>query len=735
MKKVISFFLAALLALPMGIVGFAADDKDFEKALVEVKTRITVPEQLTKFNYNISENNGNRTYDFSWTTEDGVAEREGVNVSFANGFISQYSSYKYNDYSQNDKKYPKLSKQDAADKAKEYIRQLNPDKALNIKIGESSDYSRIAYDFSLFRVENNIPYYYGNGNIRLDADTGELKNFYMYNWGYNTAFKEVKTPIGIDAAKKIYEEKIGLKPVYNIFYDDTSKPFAKLCYIIDGEGQMMIDAETGEVFDGQDTGGPIYPMYAKEDSMAKSSMGYGAGQSPILQEQEIEALTKNKEFATKEQAESIARGIKIIGLESSMELTGAYLSENYNNKGEYQWQLNFSEKSADASISVEKQKLMIASGDIMPPRNNISVTLNAKTKELISFYGKGYTGKEEKAKYTFEQSEKIAKDVFKQHFANRLGDFEYEASKIKPANDTLYYTFNFIRKVNGISVLMNNCGITICAIDGSVTNAYSSKQNIDFPSAENIISKQQAINDMFANVKFELAYIPVFEKADESKRTEYYGYTEPKTARLVYKIIDSNVIIDAVKGGLLGYNGKPLKVKSDINYSDISGHYAEEAIKRLAGLNILPNSAQFNPNDEVIQLDCLLFLSSLFNGYSGYGNEINVDDKTAVDNFYAQLKAMKVIKAEEVSPKSAVTKEEAIKFVIRFLGIDEYASLKSIFISPFSDITADTTSYVGHISIAAGMNIIKGNPDGTFAPKENMTRAQIAVIMDNYLNR
>ena len=65
------------------------------------------------------------------------------------------------------------------------------------------------------------------------------------------------------------------------------------------------------------------------------------------------------------------------------------------------------------------------------------------------------------------------------------------------------------------------------------------------------------------------------------------------------------------------------------------------------------------------------------------------------------------------------------------MGIDKYASIKGIYVSPFNDVT----EYVGHIAILNGLGIVSGDGNGNFNPNGILKRADAMILIYNYLTK
>ena len=67
----------------------------------------------------------------------------------------------------------------------------------------------------------------------------------------------------------------------------------------------------------------------------------------------------------------------------------------------------------------------------------------------------------------------------------------------------------------------------------------------------------------------------------------------------------------------------------------------------------------------------------------------------------------------------------------RTIGGEDFALLDGIYNNPFNDVTEG----VGYVSILYGMGVFKGDGVGNFNPDRNITYAEAAIIIYNYLTR
>ncbi|MDR7855554.1 glycosyl hydrolase family 18 protein [Tissierella sp.] len=91
----------------------------------------------------------------------------------------------------------------------------------------------------------------------------------------------------------------------------------------------------------------------------------------------------------------------------------------------------------------------------------------------------------------------------------------------------------------------------------------------------------------------------------------------------------------------------------------------------------------------------------------------------------AQHKLMEGLGNQRFAPNESLTREEMATLLTRLLKISPSQNLKN----PFKDIDYSSWSYP-YIVTMAKENIFTGYEDGTFRPKEKVTRAQMAALLD-----
>ena len=273
-------------------------------------------------------------------------------------------------------------------------------------------------------------------------------------------------------------------------------------------------------------------------------------------------------------------------------------------------------------------------------------------------------------------------------------------------NDVTDYSFNYYRQVNGIDVIDNGFRVTVNKASGMITQYNCTwYDSVEFPAIDNVISEDAAFD--YLNGWGELSLM--YAKVNEGETALVYDFSNS----------DGNSLIDPFTGARLGYDGKPYKDRSVPEYTDISGHWAEATIKKLLENGYYLEGEKFNPGQKITQIGFLRYLYSPTQSY--YSDE----------DFYKMLISDKVVKEGEKAPQAELTRQDAAKFTVRFLGQGKAAEHPEIFVNPFKDNISN--GYKGYAAICYGLKIMQGDKNGRFNGTNTVTNAEAATIIYNAL--
>jgi len=713
----LSFVLIFTLALP--IQGFAAEmSEGLENAIKIARSKFSIPDDY-KFSSSISTSGSKKVYYLNYTSKD-TANPTYINVAVdENGMILNYNKYTPYDYIQT-KKLPRLSRQDAKTKAEEHINKIAPGLTKELQYQEAAQESTLnsSYFFNYYRVVNGIPFYNDSVYVTVNRDTGELQD-YSRNWTDKAGFPSASGYISLKEAQEAYAKNLGLRLVYrSSMKDEVMTVFPAYVPVYSNSG-YAVDALTGERVR---LSGNYYYGGAGDISLTfnqeKASIQMAAG-GIRLNPEEQEAVQNAAKLISQEEAEKVARAAKFLGITDGHKLQSYYLGSNWSDKNEYTWSLYFN-KPADENNYYE---------------DYISVSINAKNSVITSFYrgapnNEGARPKNDKVKAKSEI------DAFlKEHYAQYLKELEYD--ELATGENVIYttdklpnnYNFTFTRIANGVPFPDNGVYINYDNLSGTITSFNLNWYTTEFPAVDKVIGLEAAYKSLFERVGLALEYR--LQYPEGSERIYDPASIENASILLTYALNQNKPLyIDANSGLLQNYDGTEYKEPEKVEYTDIKGHFAEKQIMVLADNGIYLKGKEFKPNAAITQLEFMALLSKTLNYYGPVISTSSIGKEA--DDLYVFLRREGIVKEDEWKPTQYVTREEAVKYIIRALKYDKVADISGIFNIKFADKAAISADLTGYVAIAAGLGIVNG--DGVrFNPKKNVTRGESAVMIYNYL--
>mgnify|MGYP001287490266 FL=1 len=690
MRRKLCLILALIMlftAIPHTTFALQDYDKQLEQAIIKCKKLFNIGDEYDKFNSSVSNYDGTTVFYLVWTDSKGQLGSIDVSIT-ADGDVLSYSKWDIS-YKQDRPKLPKISKEEGLKIAKQFIQKVSPKFANNIKYidnQEPLDVNSDRYTYRFIRTEKGIPYYNNSIDIHVSNSTGQVLKYYV-NWDMNIVFADNKGIITVDEAQKLYREKIGLNLLYKLKYvGDSSETYLAYGPL---NTNLAIEAKKGEVVS-------YYEYIGIYD---RGAMG---GIEKSIQEElspdEKKAIESLSGIIPKKEAEQIGR--EILGLDSKYKLEYINLYKYYIDDSIYLWEIGFTKENNNDSYYAR-------------------ISIDAKTGNLISFYKYIPTDPSKKPKFNREESIKIAEEFIDKMNPDKkdLIEFNQYSNGVVPLDDQQNYYFEFNRKLGNAYVENEGIYVSVDAVNGVVNNYSINWSNRDFPSQDNVIPLDEAYEILYSEIGLELKYIVAENNgknpSDKREAILVYGLSNNKPAN-----------IDANTGIILDYNGKPFKESIKSSYKDIEDSYAKDKINVLVQYGIALPGEEFKPKDKIIQRDFLYMLAKANSPY------VEIDDSE--DKLYSYLMNVGVVKEGERFPERVVTKEEAIKFIIRALNYDEIADISEIYKDLFKDTKDISPGLKGYVAIAYGLKIVEGY-NGFLNPKAELKREDAASIIYNYL--
>jgi hypothetical protein len=719
--------IAALLALififtlAIPLQGFAAEmDKELEDAIKIVRTKFSIPDDY-KFTSSISTSETSKVYYLSWRSNDSLNMSSISATVDDKGNILDYNKYSPDDYKQN-KKLPSVSREEARIKANAYIEHITPGLSKEIVYQDNYQDSIMdsSYYLQYYRIVNGVPYYNDRVSVSINRETGDLQGYYR-NWSTDLEFSLTKGSISLEEAEAAYAKHLGLKLIYGYTANEGILSAFPLYAPIYDNNEFAINAFTGERYRLS-----LRLYFTEADggygaSVAKDKFDVRNAAGVQLSPEELEAVGEAAKLIDEKEAEKIARESEFINISDDYELQSYHLNTSWPDEKEYIWSLYFRRTLEDKKLGEEF----------------ISVSINAKTGLIFSFYRNSADSSDEQQPVNDIAKARAVTDAFLSKYYpqyyklleyDRVANEEYLMDKTVPSS---FYNIRYTRLVEGVPFPDNGVSFSYDNLTGEITSFSLNWFEIEFPSVDNVIELTAAVDSLFEKVGLGLEYR--YESPSEaSPMMLKEGQASGKTS-LVYLLKPGKPLyIDALTGNVVYRTGEKYTEAKSISYTDIKDHFAEKQISVLAEFGIYLEGSEFRPSEAITQKDFLAYLSKTLNYYGPIITEKSTQKE--IDEMYAYLIRDGIIAEGEKSPDSVVTREEAVKYIIRTLKYDKVADISGIFNIDFKDSASISEDLYGYVAIASGLGIVSG--DGTnFYPKRNISRGESAVIIYNYLQQ
>lgn len=162
--------------------------------------------------------------------------------------------------------------------------------------------------------------------------------------------------------------------------------------------------------------------------------------------------------------------------------------------------------------------------------------------------------------------------------------------------------------------------------------------------------------------------------------------------------------------------------------TDISNHWAKASIEKLIDYGIMQGNGQgrFNPNSLITRAECVALINRSFN--FDKNNNIAFEDVQS-GAWYAEEFSKAATQGYiegnggKVLPKELVTREEVAHMFSRVLKLSSYGTLL------YTDEEAISEWAKESVAILTHQGIMQGNK-GEFNPKDGITRAEVATVLD-----
>ena len=365
-----------------------------------------------------------------------------------------------------------------------------------------------------------------------------------------------------------------------------------------------------------------------------------------------------------------------------------------------------------------------------------TVVVDAKTGGLIRVYSSGWMPEDGVPRPVDSAAAQRTAETFLREQCP--GQFSrtavYSSGNALEGERTISHSFTFAQKENGYFFPGNTIYVGVDATDGSIS-AYDKQfdDSITFESPEGIVTMEQALDAWLNTYTVTLKYVRVPSAIDYSEPNyqilKDYGVGYLYRLKLGYTLERDDYLlgIDAKTGTAAVPNWS--MEERGISYDDISGHWAQKKLERLAAYGVGYHGGHFCPDTALTQLDLIALLAST------QGYEYRPDEKNAADNLYEFAYSLGLLEQTERNDWQILTRGETVKIILDAMGYGHVAGLEGIFRTKFTDDSIIPARYYGYVALAQGLGMVTGDPSGAFCHYAQTTRAQAAVMLYALMDR
>lgn len=681
-----------------------SEEEQMKNALALVKSRITIPEEYSNFSYSTGENQGMKTYRFTWTEP---TENKSYSAEVKGGIISSYNAP--HDYSRK----PSVSSQKSSyyvNKAMSWLYKVNPSmkgfltkSSVRLSITSSDVSVQFRRSYGGVPVANNSVW------VEVDKLTGEVTS-YNGSWWQDAEFVSPSGALSQEEIKEIYCGEVTIKPWYHI-YKDAATGKKKTCIVYEPQSSNVYDALTGKHSTMDDD-------YAKFMDTDKYDKGEGLSGEVLIEEaveceedgaydtaipatgvrfseEELAAAADLSTMLTSERFKALAVKDKYMGI------TEKYMVQNFDIS-----------RNEDAECGYAISCNMIINNKT--DNRNVDITADAKSGKIMSFYAYDYNYKENKTELNVKKANTLANSVLNYYFGDIADEYKADTENTAPVSGTAKYKqtnryMNYNRYVNNIQV--DNNRISICVNSAGKVTSVSSRHDRDVDFGDGLI------------VNKETALKLLCEQQD--MKLQYNGFTDLESKPHTYlQYYMERWTLNGVTGKLCDYNGEPVtKIEEQPDtcpYTDISKSPYKKEVEALYEHNVrIYEGKEFGPTEKMTFSE----FERLLDIVTGYGYEPMPLKEIAEEDMSDTAKAQN----SEFFTRMTLAKE-----FTRAAKVDNCAKYTSIFKSPFKDVSANDKD-LGYAALAYAMGAASCGKDGKFYPSAYVTREYAYHCAYNYI--
>ncbi|MEX2460500.1 MAG: YcdB/YcdC domain-containing protein [Paenibacillaceae bacterium] len=718
------------------------------KAIELAKSYVEIPSHYVLQNISFSSNsygNGSSTWSLQYgkKTDDKYYGNISVGIDSDSGKLM---SYYYNDGNPANKPAypPKVNLTAAKEMANALLKKFNPDELNHLQYNDAFEKTfkaplngDVRYNIQFDRTENNIPFPNNYVTFTLDGN-GKLVG-YDRNWSNNLTFGDASKAISVEQATYAFQTHSTVALTYISPWNATDKKQAKplLGYNLISNS---VDAITSEV-----------------------SNQYGSSIAPNTTPLTDKPLAEKPEGnlnLTKEQAIKLAKSF--IQLPEKAVLQDAYYNESVTpDEGTTSDALLSSKRiygGVGTGISSWSLNWQVP-GDKNQDQEYLSIGINSKTGELLNYYHNQNrliplaASTVAPTKINLDKAKTTAIDFVKKvapQYSNELALDEQNLANLtdKLLKTTPAININFRRVIQGILTENESINVGIDTDTGEINNYWSNISTLDYPTTKPIVLTESAAMDkLLSQYTLKLTYSlpfavnPVYPmgaaKVETLEAKPYYILTT--------KYPDQSVFLDAVSGDWRKRDTGEITTLEKAVVTDIEGHWGQNEIQLMIDYNALDvKDGKVLPDQAITRGEMIKMLVIAMNGGSRFGgfeyssrasSFKDVSKDSAYFPYIESAVDANIIDSSSsatFNPNGKINRDDMAQLIVRALGYDKLAAYSDLFKLELKD--AAQIKHKGQVAIVVALGILTA-PNGSFAPAQDVTRAQAAIAFSRYLQK
>lgn len=189
------------------------------------------------------------------------------------------------------------------------------------------------------------------------------------------------------------------------------------------------------------------------------------------------------------------------------------------------------------------------------------------------------------------------------------------------------------------------------------------------------------------------------------------------------------------------------RVQLELEFDDIQeAEWAAGYITKMQSKQVLRGfeDGTFRPNQPVTRVEAIVTAVRLMGLESeakskSMDTQLHFKDADQLDKRYPWAKGYVIVALErglfdatedKIIPDKPASRVWVSSLLVKSLSLQEEALRQMTKIPEFNDAKAIPAGAVGYVNVAVSQGIVSGYPDGTFKPNKNVTRAEMAALLD-----